>query len=99
MRNKIHLAIQIVPLAHETHPYTIIDKAIEVIAASGLRYEVGPMETVIEGTYDEVMTIAKKAQEACLAAGAAEIVTTIKLHIRKNGDVTWDEKMKKHRPS
>lgn len=98
MKNKIHLAIQIVPLSHDTHPYTIIDKAIEVIAASQLRYEVGPMETVIEGPYDEVMIVAKKAQEACLAAGATEIVATIKLHIRKNDDVTWDEKIKKHRP-
>lgn len=96
MNNIIHLAIQIVPLKTSAHLYTVIDKAIEVIAQSGLKYQVGPMETVIEGRYDEVWATAKKAQEACLAYGAAELVVTLKLHIRKNADVRWEEKMEKY---
>ena len=96
MNNIIHLAIQIVPLKTSAHPYTAIDKAIEVIGQSGLRYQVGPMETVIEGAYDEVWAVAKKAQEACLDYGADELVVTIKLHIKKNADVSWEEKMEKY---
>lgn len=94
--HQVHLAIQIVPLAHTGHPYPIIDKAIEVIERSGLRYEVGPMETVVEGKYNEVMDLARQAQEACLIHGAGELVVTMKLHIRKDGDITWEEKMEKH---
>lgn len=97
MNNKIHLALQIVPLCEGKHPYQIIDKAIEVIANSGVRYEVGPMETVLEGGYEEVMRIAKKAQEACFQAGAGELVVNIKLHLRRDNDVTWEEKMEKYR--
>lgn len=96
MNHKIHLAIQIVPLS-DKHPYPIIDKAIEVIANSGIRYEVGPMETVLEGTYDEVMQVVKKTQEVCFAAGANELLVNIKLHLRKHADVTWEEKMEKYR--
>ncbi len=95
-QNLIHLAIQIVPLRTIEHPYTVIDKAIDVIAQSGLKYYVGPMETVIVGTYDEVWHVAKKAQEACLNHGADELVVTIKLHIKKDQDIDWEEKMGKY---
>ena len=91
MNNQIHFAIQIVPIS-KTHPYPIIDKAIEVIKNSGLDFSVGAMETVIQGDYDTVMRVAKQAQQACLDAGADEIVVTMKIHARKNGDVTWEEK-------
>jgi uncharacterized protein (TIGR00106 family) len=92
MKHQIHFAIQIVPITTTHHPYAIIDKAIDVIKKSGLRYEVCPMETVIEGDYDTIMKVIKEAQEICLAEGADEIVVTMKVHARKNNDVTWEEK-------
>lgn len=92
MKNQIHFAIQIVPITKTKDHYPIIDKAIDVIQQSGLRYEVGPMETVIQGDYDRILAVAKKAQEICLEAGADEIVVTMKVHARKNSDVTWEEK-------
>jgi len=92
MKHQIHFAIQIVPITTTHHPYAIIDKAIEVIKKSGLRYEVCPMETVIEGDYDAIMKVIKEAQEVCLAGGADEIVVTMKIHARKDSGVTWEEK-------
>lgn len=92
MKHQIHFAIQIVPISKTHHPYVLIDKAIDVIKESGLRYEVCPMETVIEGDYEVIMQVIKKAQEACLEAGADEIVVTIKVHARKDSGVTWEEK-------
>ncbi|MFZ6010494.1 MAG: thiamine-binding protein [Bacteroidota bacterium] len=91
MNHQIHFAIQIVPITKLPH-YPIIDKAIEVIRQSGVKYQVGPMETVMQGPYDTLMDIAKKAQQACLDAGADEVVVTMKIHARKIGDVTWEEK-------
>jgi uncharacterized protein YqgV (UPF0045/DUF77 family) len=91
MNNQIHFAIQIVPISKEPL-YPIIDKAIEVIKQSGLSYSVGAMETVIQGDYETVMNVARRAQEACFTAGADEIVVTMKIHARKNTDVNWEEK-------
>ncbi|HEX5172217.1 MAG TPA: thiamine-binding protein [Cyclobacteriaceae bacterium] len=98
MNNDIHLAIQIVPLQIEAgqHPYAIIDKAIDVIDQSGLTYQVCAMETVIQGKYDRIMSVIKEAQQVCFDAGANELIVNIKLHIRKDGDVTWGEKMEKY---
>ncbi len=97
MENNIHLAIQIIPLkTNQQNLYSIIDKAIDVIDQSGLTYQVCAMETVIEGKYDQVMAVAKKAQEIAMKEGAEELIVNIKLHIRKDGDVTWSEKMEKY---
>jgi uncharacterized protein YqgV (UPF0045/DUF77 family) len=95
MKNIVHVAIQIVPISKE-HPYQIIDKAIAVIDQSGLEYRVGAMETVIQGEYDKIMNVVKEAQQACINAGADEIVVTMKVHAKRNGDVSWDEKLEKY---
>jgi uncharacterized protein YqgV (UPF0045/DUF77 family) len=87
MKNIVHVAIQIVPISKE-HPYPIIDKAIAVIDRSGLEYRVGAMETV--------MSVVKEAQQACIDAGADEIVVTMKVHAKRNSDVSWDEKLEKY---
>ena len=91
MNKQVHIAIQIVPIS-QLPPYPIIDKAIEVIQASGVPYIVGPMETVMQGNYDELMEIARKAQQACLDAGADEVVVTMKVHAKKSDNVSWAEK-------
>jgi uncharacterized protein YqgV (UPF0045/DUF77 family) len=95
MKNIVHVAIQIVPISKE-HPYPIIDKAIAIIDQSGLEYRVGAMETVIQGEYDKIMNVVKEAQQACIDAGADEIVVTMKVHAKRNGDVRWDEKLEKY---
>lgn len=95
MKHQVHVAIQIVPISKE-HPYPIIDKAIEVIKNSGVDYRVGAMETVMQGDYETLMRVVKEAQEICLANGADEVVVTLKVHARRNGDVSWDEKLSKY---
>ena len=70
MNNTVNIALQILPTSKTIHPYSLVDKAIEVIANSGLRYKVTPFETVMEGTYDDIMKVVKQAQEACYEAGA-----------------------------
>jgi uncharacterized protein YqgV (UPF0045/DUF77 family) len=92
---QVHIAIQVVPISKE-HPYPIIDKAIEVIDKSGVDYRVGAMETVMQGDYDKLMKIVRDAQQACLDAGADEIVVSLKVHVKKTGDVTWEEKLDKY---
>ncbi len=65
-------------------------------AASGLKYRVTPFETVMEGTYDEVMEVVKKAQQACYDAGAESMMTYIKIQSSKDTDVSIEDKMEKY---
>ena len=59
MNNTVNIALQILPTSKTVHPYSIVDAAIAVIAASGLKYRVTPFETVMEGSYDRIMEVVK----------------------------------------
>jgi len=95
-KRTINAAIQIVPLHTTKHPYEIIDKAIECIQNSGVKYQVCPFETALEGEYEEVMAVIKECQEVCFKYGADEVLVNIKLQHRKNGSVSFEEKMDKY---
>lgn len=97
MENKINLAVQIIPKAEGKDIYAIVDKAIEVIKNSGLPYLVCPFETVIEGTYEEVMKVVKDAQDVCFNYGASETITNIKIQRALNRNVSIDDKIGKYR--
>jgi uncharacterized protein YqgV (UPF0045/DUF77 family) len=97
MGNKINLAVQVIPRSDKHDLYYLVDQAIAVIQQSGLRYEVCPFETVIEGEYDQVLEIVRKAQDACFEAGAEELLVNIKMQIRRGEDVGIEEKTGKYR--
>ena len=95
MDKTVNIALQILPSSKSIHPYALVDKAIEVIATSGLRYKVTPFETVMEGSYDKIMEVVKAAQEACYEAGADSLMTYVKIQTSR-GDVSIDDKMEKY---
>ena len=80
----------------ETKLYSTIDLVIERIKESGYKYEVGPMETTIEGDMDGLLQIVKDAQKICVKEGATRIVSVIKIDYKKDG-IGMDEKINKHR--
>ena len=95
MNKTVNIALQILPSSKTIHQYALVDAAIEVIIASGLKYKVTPFETVMEGTYDEIMTVVKQAQEACYEAGADSLMTYIKIQSSRE-DVSIGDKMGKY---
>lgn len=92
----VNLALQVIPGTKDIHPYAVVDKAIEVIQKSGIKYEVGAMETTMEGELDTLLEIVKDAQEACIAAGAERVMTYVKIEYNPSG-VSLDGKLAKYR--
>ncbi|MCA6075427.1 thiamine-binding protein [Fulvivirga sedimenti] len=94
MKHQINASLQVIPIGHpaDKTAYGLIDDAIGVIKKSGLRFRVTPMETVIEGPYDEVMNVIRAAQEILLDNGAQELVAHIKVHIHASRDISFEEK-------
>jgi uncharacterized protein (TIGR00106 family) len=97
MKNKINIALQVLPQSPDKHPYTLVDEAIAVIQKSGLKFKVCPFETVIEGNYDEVMDLVKKVHQACYKAGTQTMMTYIKIQSSAIADVTIEDKMEKYK--
>lgn len=96
MKNIINLGLQIVPKSKLTDSYWLVDQAIEVIQKSGVKHVVTPFETVMEGTQDELMEIAREAQQAVLDAGAEEVLVYYRMQIRKDQDVRIEDKTGKY---
>ena len=92
----ISASIQLVPIAQDRHPYEWVDEAIEVIKRSGIKCEVGPFATVVEGTYDEVMNVITHINNYLHERNCPEWITNVQIQIRSKGDITSDEKTAKH---
>lgn len=92
-QNKVNLALQVLPQAQGKNSYDLVDLAIDEISASGLKYRVCPFETVIEGTYDEVIALVKKVHQVLEKNGTERMMTYIKIQTVFQEDVTIEEKM------
>ena len=95
--NQINIALQVLPKSKIREVYDIVDDAIAVIAASGLKYKVCPFETVIEGTYEKVMKVVEDVKDVCLEKGANEMLVYIKMQINGEKDVYIDDKLEKYK--
>ncbi|MBN2737741.1 MAG: MTH1187 family thiamine-binding protein [Spirochaetales bacterium] len=93
---KINVSLQILPLVGDDELYPVVDRVIEYIQKSGVKYVIGPMETTMEGSFEQCMAIVKRAHEICLEAGVPRVGSVIKTDVRKTG-VTIDEKVGKYR--
>jgi uncharacterized protein YqgV (UPF0045/DUF77 family) len=99
MKPTVSVAFQIIPKTN-SHEETIrlIDSAIAVVKESGVSYEVGPMETVMEGeSLDVMIAIVKQAHDACLAGGAERVFINMKVLSNPRGIMSIQEKTAKHR--
>ena len=86
------LAIQVLPLQREGG-LAAVNAAIDVIHRSGVAYEVGPLETVMEG--DDARTlagIALRAHSAALEASASLVQSNIRLLESPDGLLSMNEK-------
>lgn len=92
----INLSLQILPVVKEEDIYPVVDKVIEYIQSKGVKYEVGPMETTMEGDMDTLLNIVKEAQNICVNEGAKRVISVVKIDYKPNG-VTMDEKTYKYR--
>jgi uncharacterized protein (TIGR00106 family) len=95
----INAAIQVIPIGSDKHPYEWVEEAIVIIQQSGIKYEVGPFATVLEGTYDRVMKVIHDVNEYLYSKGCNEWINNIQIQIRSNGDITSEEKTEKFKQS
>ena len=91
----INASIQIIPVVTDKHPYEWVDEAIAIIEKSGIKYEVGPFATILEGTYKEVMGLIDQVNEFLYSRGCSEWISNLQIQIRSEGNITGAEKTDK----
>jgi len=92
---KVNVSLQVLPVVNEDKIYPVVDKVINLIKESGVKFVVGPMETTMEGELDELLEIIKKAQEVCVKEGASRVASVVKIDYKPEG-ITIDEKISKY---
>lgn len=92
----VNVSLQVLPRVSDDRIYDVVDKVIAYIDSCGVKYEVGPMETTMEGELDHLLDIVKKAQEICVREGATRVMSMVKIDYKPEG-VTMDEKIAKYR--
>jgi uncharacterized protein (TIGR00106 family) len=93
----VNIAVQLLPKAPGKDTYGIIDKAIEYIQQSGVKYQVCPFETVMEGEYAELMEIVSQIQEIAFQHGSTEVLLNLKIQRGNDTNITIDDKMHKYK--
>jgi uncharacterized protein (TIGR00106 family) len=91
-----NVSLQVIPKVCEDRTYEVVDKVIAYIDSCNVKYEVGPMETTMEGELDHLLEIVKQAHNICVNEGADRVLSVIKIDYKPEG-VTMDEKIKKYR--
>jgi len=95
-KNRINVAVQVLPEAHGKLKYSLVDAAIEAIQKSGFRYQVCPFETVVECTYEDLGRLLEQIHEACKNAGTERMISNLKIQVDFGKEVTIEDKMEKY---
>jgi uncharacterized protein (TIGR00106 family) len=75
-------------------PY--VDTAVGEIEKAGLKYEVGPVGTTVEGELDVVLDAIKNAHQAVFDRVADRVVTEIRID-EKRGGISIEEEVEDYR--
>ncbi|MEK3989319.1 thiamine-binding protein [Robertmurraya sp. FSL R5-0851] len=91
------VSIQIIPKTKNGEnviPY--VDEAIAVIDASGVKYEVHPLETTMEGDLQELFSVITKMNEKMIEMGSSNVISQVKILYQPTG-ITMDTLTEKYR--
>ena len=73
------MGVQVMPLVAAEQYEVTAAPAVQSLRESGAVTAEGPMEVTLEGDLDELFIIVKAAQAACLAAGARQVCTVLRI--------------------
>ncbi|MDQ0244126.1 uncharacterized protein (TIGR00106 family) [Bacillus fengqiuensis] len=91
------VSIQIIPKTKDGEsviPY--VDEAIRVIQESGIKYEVHPLETTMEGELQDLLGIIVKMNERMIEMGSHNVISQVKVLYQPDG-ITMEQLTEKHR--
>ena len=71
-----------------------VAQASKIIKESGIKHELNPMGTVLEGDPDELFKIVRQMQEKVFDTGAKRVYTVIKMDDRRDKEGHMEQKVK-----
>jgi uncharacterized protein (TIGR00106 family) len=87
--------ISIVPVGTQSPSVSrYVAGAVKIVRNEpGIKYRLTPMNTVIEGDLAQLLAVVKKMHDSAFDAGAARVVTTIRIDERRDKPLTMEGKL------
>lgn len=79
------MSLQIIPKANGESVIPYIDEAIHMISLTGLKYNVQPLETTVEGELDFLLAMLVKINERMTEMGCENVISQVKLFYQPSG--------------
>ncbi len=67
---------------------------VQLVKESGLKYQLTPMGTILEGELDDIFALVRKMHESPFNAGAQRVSTLIKIDDRRDCEHTMERKLR-----
>jgi uncharacterized protein (TIGR00106 family) len=95
MKDRVIVAeISVVPLGTGSAGVSgYVAECMDVLAASGIKYQLTPMGTILEGPLDQVLKVARAMHDVPFARGAVRVITTLKIDDRCDLKLTMQGKI------
>lgn len=89
------LEINIIPVGTDSASFSShVGHALNVLNSKGLKYQVTPTATVIEGELDMLLETAKEIHRTALERGATRVITNMTLDDRTDKPLSMEEAVK-----
>ena len=80
------VSIQIIPkLENSRESYSYVDAAIAVIEEAGIKYQVNPLETTMEGELPKLLDVVQAMNEKMISMGAINVISQVKIVYQPDG--------------
>ncbi len=87
-------SITVVPLGTKSPSLSqYVASSLRVLRESGLKCQLTPMATIVEGELDAVLSAAAKMHSSLFSDEVMRVSTTIKIDERRDKDLTMDGKV------
>ena len=83
----------VTPIGVGVHVGAYVARAVQIVADSGLKYELNPMGTVVEGAWDDVMAVIRQCHDELLKE-CERLSFVIKIDARRGPSPPMEEKVR-----
>ncbi|MCP3741657.1 thiamine-binding protein [Rossellomorea sp. BNER] len=91
------ISIQIIPKTKNGESVIpLVDEAISIIKESGVKFEVHPLETTMEGELSELFKVIEKMNERMIELGSVNVISQVKILYQPSG-IAMDDLTEKYR--
>lgn len=91
------ISVQIIPKTNKIEEVIpAVDAAIKIIDESGVKYQVQPLETTMEGDLNQLLNIVQKMNEKMIEIGCHNVITQMKILYQPHG-IAMDDLTEKYR--